>query len=213
MKPKIEFEKQPLLVVVTAPSGAGKSTLCRRLLADYPLFQYSVSCTTRAPRGAERDGEAYFFLTMTDFETRMENGEFLEHAWVHGNRYGTLRETVRAAIASGRSVLMDIDVCGAEQVRNFLRTRDPSDVLRRGFIDLFILPPSLEVLRERLERRGEDAPETIAKRLQNATGEMARADEFSHQIVNDNLDRAYAELVHCLGEKVAKELAKRTGRI
>ncbi len=193
MDARSEAQNRRLLVVVTAPSGAGKSTLCRMLLKERPEFAYSVSCTTRAPRGGEVDGSAYHFLTPEEFETRIRRGEFLEHALVHGHRYGTLRKTVEDAMAAGRSVLMDIDVCGAAQVRNLVTALPPDDPLRAGFVDVFIDAPSIEVLRARLECRGEDSPETIARRLANAVGEIARSGEFGHRLVNDDLQVAYAQ--------------------
>ncbi len=183
--------RRPLLIVVSAPSGAGKTTLCDRLLAERADVAYSISCTTRAPRGAERDGVDYFFLTESEFEDRVARGLFLEHARVHGHRYGTQRETVVAALSGGRSVLMDIDVQGAAQIRAAVRRADPGDPIRDGFLDVFIAPPSLEILRERLEKRGEDAPDVIERRIRNAEAEMARQSEFGRTVVNDDLEQAY----------------------
>ena len=185
--------KHPLLIVVSAPSGAGKSTLCDRLLAESPDIVYSVSCTTRAPRGEEQDGSAYFFLSPEDFEQRVSEGAFLEHATVHDNRYGTLKETVRTAMSSGKSVMMDIDVQGAQQVRDALATLPADDAMVRGFVDVFIQPPSMDVLRERLEGRGEDAVEVIERRLANAAQEMSCAEVYKYCVINDDLDAAVAE--------------------
>ncbi len=185
---------RPLLIVLSAPSGAGKSTLCNRLLAEFPSLAYSVSCTTRPPRGAEVDGRDYFFLSTEDFERRAARGEFLEHATVHAHRYGTLRASVEDALAAGRSVLMDIDVAGADQVRKALAALPADAPLRAGFLDVFIRPPSLEELRRRLLARNEDRPEQIELRLANAAAEMAQSPRFRHTVVNDDLDRAYAEL-------------------
>ena len=185
-------EARPLLIVVSAPSGAGKSTLCRRLVAEEPDIVYSVSCTTRPPRGREQHGRDYFFLDPDDFERRARQDLFLEHASVHGYRYGTLRETVRDVLSNGQSVLMDIDVQGAAQIRRAARRSPEGDLLRDGFVDIFIAPPSLETLRERLEKRGEDEPDTVARRLRNAEKEMACQSDFSHKVVNDDLETAYA---------------------
>ena len=185
---------KPLLIVVSAPSGAGKTTLCDRLLAERKDIVYSVSCTTRAPRGREADGVDYSFLSEAEFARRLDAGEFLEHALVHGHRYGTPRHRVLEAMAAGKSVLMDIDVQGAAQIRARVSALPAGDPLRGGFVDIFIEPPSLEALRARLERRGEDSPETIARRLRNAEAEMRRNGEFSHRIVNDDLGAAYARL-------------------
>ncbi|MBQ6925177.1 MAG: guanylate kinase [Kiritimatiellae bacterium] len=185
---------KPLLILVSAPSGAGKSTLCDRLLQDYPELVYSVSCTTREPRGEEEDGVDYHFLTQERFDELVAQDAFLEHATVHGNSYGTLIQPIRDAFAHKLSVLLDIDVAGAAQVRARLASLPPDDPIRGGFTDIFILPPSLEELRRRLVTRGEDSPETIEKRMKNATGEMARANEYRFKIVNDDLEIAYKEL-------------------
>jgi guanylate kinase len=185
---------KPLLIVISAPSGAGKTTLCDRLLQDYPEITYSVSCTTREPRGLEEDGEDYHFLKADNFARRVAAGEFLEHATVHGFSYGTLKEPVVSAMAEGHCVLMDIDVAGAAQVRDHVATLPADDPMRAGFVDIFIRPPSLEALQERLEERGEDDTPTIRRRLKNAAGEMARADEFRYHVLNDDLEIAYREL-------------------
>jgi guanylate kinase len=184
-----------LLIVVSAPSGAGKSTLCRRLVADDPRVTYSVSCTTRPPRGAEQDGVHYHFLSAGEFRSRLARGEFLEHAEVHGRLYGTLRQPVVDALAAGRSVLMDIDVQGASQIRGAVRKAPGGDPLRRAFVDIFIEPPSMEALRQRLIRRGEDSEKDVIRRLGDAEAEMARRAEFQHRIVNDDLEAAYREFV------------------
>jgi guanylate kinase len=185
---------KPLLIVVSAPSGAGKTTLCDRLLAGRPDIVYSVSCTTRAPRGDEVDGVDYFFLSSEEFDRRLANGEFLEHAVVHGYQYGTPRQMVLEAMAAGRSVLMDIDVQGAAQIRRRVRETADGDLLKAGFVDIFIEPPSMDDLRRRLEARGEDSPDVIARRLRNAEQEMRRRDEFRFRIVNDDLEAAYRRL-------------------
>jgi len=185
---------KPLLIVVSAPSGAGKTTLCDRLLQFYPEITYSISCTTREPRGVEEDGEDYYFLTKPEFAKRVAAGEFLEHARVHGFEYGTLKKPVYAAFAEGHCVLMDIDVEGAAQVRAHVATLPLTDPMRAGFVDIFIRPPSIEALRERLEARGEDDNATIARRLRNAGEELARAGEFRYHVVNDDLEIAYREL-------------------
>jgi len=189
---------RPLLIVMSAPSGAGKTTLCDRLLRDYPEISYSVSCTTRPLRGEEEDGVDYFFLSPAEFARRLAAGLFLEHATVHGNRYGTLRGPVDDALAEGQSVLMDIDVEGAAQVRAFVGRLPEGNRMRAGFVDIFIRPPSAAALRARLEGRGEDSEEAMDVRMNNAAGEIARADEFSRQIVNDHLETAYRELVEVI---------------
>ncbi len=185
---------KPLLIVMSAPSGAGKSTLCDLLLQEFPEITYSISCTTRAPRGQEEDGIDYFFLTQEAFAERVAQGQLLEHAVVHGNCYGTPEGPVREAFAEGQSVLMDIDVVGAAQVREKVAALPDGDPLKEGFVDIFIEPPSVEELRRRLVGRGEDAPATIEMRLKNAQGELDRADEFTYRVVNDELDLAYRRL-------------------
>ncbi len=185
---------RPLMIVVSAPSGAGKSTLCNRLVDEFPSIKYSVSCTTRDPRGEEKDGEHYFFLTKKEFKERIKNGEFLEWAKVHGNFYGTLEDTVLFSMEEGSHVILDIDVQGAKQIRGSLVRLDPSHPVRCGFIDIFISPPSIDILGKRLRGRGTDEEKVIKKRLEAATVEMGCMKEYSHQIVNDDLEKAYHDL-------------------
>ncbi len=193
-KPENPRPSRPLMIVVSAPSGAGKSTLCNRLVDEFPQIAYSVSCTTREPRGDEKDGVHYYFLAKKEFKERVKNGEFLEYAKVHGNFYGTLEDTVLYAMEEGRHVLLDIDVQGARQIRESLVRLDPRHPIRRGFTDIFISPPSLEELERRLRGRGTDEEGVIRKRLANAEKEMACAPEYSFQIVNDDLEKAYRDL-------------------
>lgn len=197
----------PLLIAISAPSGAGKSTLCQRLRAIHPDMFYSVSCTTRPPREGEVDGREYHFLTEADFRARIAEDGFLEHATVHGNLYGTPRAPVLAALAAGRDVLMDIDVQGAAQIRARLQAAPADDPLRRGYVDLFIVPPSLDELRRRLEGRGTDRPDVIERRLQKADAEMARRGEYMHVIVNDRLDDAFARLEQAIAGERARRAA------
>ncbi len=185
---------RPLMIVVSAPSGAGKSTLCNRLVEEFPKIVYSVSCTTRDPRGEEKDGVHYYFLSRREFKERAKNGEFLEYAKVHGNYYGTLEDTVLFAMEDGCHVLLDIDVQGAQQIRDSLARLDPRHPVRRGFMDIFISPPSLDELERRLRGRGTDDEHVIRKRLDNARGEMEHAEEYAFQIINDDLEKAYSEL-------------------
>jgi guanylate kinase len=185
---------RPLMIVVSAPSGTGKSTLCDRLVGEFPKIAYSVSCTTRNPRGAEKDGVHYYFLSKKEFKERAKNGEFLEYAKVHSNFYGTLEDTVLYTMEEGRHVLLDIDVQGARQIRDSLVRLDPRHPIRRGFMDIFIAPPSFEELERRLRGRATDDERVIRKRLDNAKGEMDHAAEYTYQIVNDDLEKAYADL-------------------
>ena len=181
------------MIVVSAPSGAGKTTLCDRLLAERVDIQYSISCTTRVSRGAEEDGRDYHFLPDDEFARRVDQGEFLEYAEVHGYRYGTLRETVEKSMADGRSILMDIDVQGAGQIRTKVAEDPEFADMKKAFVDIFIAPPSIEALSDRLEKRGEDTQKVIEKRVRNATREMERSGEFRYLIVNEDLDKAYVE--------------------
>lgn len=192
----------PLVVVLSAPSGAGKTTLATRLLADRKDLVRSVSCTTRKPRGTEADGGAYHFVSLKEFERRVENREFLEHAVVHGSHYGTLRQTVEEALGRNLSVLLVIDVQGARQIRDIVGQLPPESPVRRGWVDIFVMPPSSAVLKKRLERRGEDAPDVIRKRLKNAEGEMESAKEFKYAIVNDDLEKAVRQLEEILDHEI-----------
>jgi guanylate kinase len=173
------------LLVISAPSGAGKTTLCARLLKELPELVLSISCTTRAPRGQEQHGREYIFLSKDEFERKIQSGEFAEWARVHGNYYGTLKSVIDESFARGKSVLFDIDVQGAES----LRQSYPKECFT-----VFVAPPSLDELERRLRGRGTEAEEAVQRRLQNARDEMAHARRFDAVIVNDSLDRAYDEL-------------------
>lgn len=190
----ISLPSRPLLILVSAPSGAGKTTLCERLLGEFDSIVYSVSCTTRAPREGEEDGVNYHFLTRDAFESKVRAGEFLEHATVHDNLYGTLRSEVLAAFARGKNVLMDIDVQGADQIRAYIKQAPANDPLRCGFVDIFISPPSIDVLQKRLVARGKDSAEVIARRVQHAEAELRHWQDYRFVIVNDRLDASYDAL-------------------
>tara|TARA_X000000950_G_scaffold285454_1_gene391474 strand:- start:1994 stop:2602 length:609 start_codon:yes stop_codon:yes gene_type:complete len=202
MQPSPARIERPLLIVVSAPSGAGKSTLCNRLVKERASVEYSISCTTRAPRGAEQDGEHYYFLSSKEFRQRVRRGEFLEHAKVHGNRYGTLADTVQFAMEEGRHIILDIDVQGVRQLRSSLQTMEERSLIRRGFLDIFIEPPSLEVLENRLRKRGTDSDAVIRKRLKNAAKEMQAAEAYTHRLVNDQLDPTYERLCQIIDASV-----------
>ena len=202
MQPSPARIERPLLIVVSAPSGAGKSTLCNRLVKERASVEYSISCTTRAPRGAEQDGEHYYFLSSKEFRQRVRRGEFLEHAKVHGNRYGTLADTVQFAMEEGRHIILDIDVQGVHQLRSSLQTMEERSLIRRGFLDIFIQPPSLEVLENRLRKRGTDSDAVIRKRLKNAAKEMQAAEAYTHCLVNDQLDPTYERLCQIIDASV-----------
>ena len=189
------MKTKPLFIVMSAPSGCGKSTLIDMLLQEYPDLVYSISCTTRAPRGEEEDGIDYHFLSKERFQELIAEDAFLEYAEVHGNFYGTLKAPVQEVLAEGNSMVLDIDVEGAGKVRHYVMHHlPPEDPLRAGYVDIFISPPSMEELRRRLEGRGTDSPDTIERRLANAEGEMARADEYMFKVTNDDLGIAYRRL-------------------
>ena len=172
------------LFVIAAPSGAGKSTLVKALLREEPQLAVSISHTTRAPRGQERDGVEYHFTTPDAFQEMVAAGQFFEHAHVHGNWYGTSRRGVESLLAAGKDVVLEIDWQGALQIRTLF----PAALL------VFILPPGWDELAQRLRGRGEDAAEVIAQRLANARHEVAQAPKFDFVIINGSLDKALAEL-------------------
>ena len=188
------MKTKPLFIVMSAPSGCGKSTLIDMLLQEYHDIVYSISCTTREPRGEEEDGLDYHFLTKARFEELLAENAFIEHAAVHGNYYGTLKAPIAEVLAEGNSMILDIDVQGAAKVREYVRSLPNTDAMKIGYVDIFINPPSLEELRSRLEGRGTDAPAVIEKRLANAEGEMARAGEYMYRVVNDDLGVCYRRL-------------------
>ena len=168
--------------MVSAPSGAGKTTLVERIRRTPNLF-YSVSCTTRAPRAGEIDGQDYHFLSAADFRERIEKGDFLEHAQVHRDHYGTLREPVVTNLKSGKDVLIDIDTQGAAVVRN---CGDP--VIRDALADVFIMPPDLEELRKRLLKRGTETAEQIDSRLATAAREMEHWRDYRYTIISGSVE-------------------------
>jgi guanylate kinase len=175
-----------ILLVVSGPSGSGKTTLCRRL-ADEGEARYSISCTTRAPRPGEREGKDYHFLAEHDFAARVGGGEFLEHATVHGNRYGTLRREVVGHLGAGIDVVMDIDVQGAAQVRAC-----PDPAIRRALVDLFIMPPSEDELLERLTGRATDSSEVIGLRMRNALQELRHWPDYTYRLISATREEDYA---------------------
>jgi guanylate kinase len=170
--------------VITGPSGVGKGTLIEQLLERIPELELSVSATTREPRPGEEEGRDYHFLSSEEFERRVEAGDFLEHATYSGNRYGTLREEVERRLAEGRSVVLEIEVQGARQVRAAM----PEAVL------IFIAPPDPAALRRRLEGRGTDSRDAIEKRLRTAEFELDAQAEFPHVVVNDEVQKCASEL-------------------
>ncbi len=176
--------KRGRLYVITAPSGAGKTSLLHALMRKRPGVQFSVSCTTRKPRAGEQDGKDYHFVDRESFERLRAAGEFIEHANVFGNLYGTRKSVVEAALAAGRDLLLEIDWQGARQVREHLPEA----------VQVFILPPSRAELEARLRKRGSDSEEAIARRLAESALEMSHWRDFDYVIVNRDFDAALAEL-------------------
>jgi guanylate kinase len=189
----------PFPVILSAPSGGGKTTIARALLARRPDLGYSVSCTTRLPRPGEMQGRDYYFMSRGEFLAEREKGAFAESAEVHGNLYGTLRSEIDRVLGSGKHVVMDIDVQGAVQfVRAFPQT-----------VTIFILPPSADVLLERLRSRKTESPVQLAARLQSALQELQRVEEYEYVIMNDDLDRAVASVESIIdAEVVSRERVK-----
>ena len=175
-------QRTGVLLLVSGPSGSGKTTLCRKLAREGEAH-YSISCTTRASREGEVNGRDYFFMSRDEFDRDVEAGQFLEHAEVHGNRYGTLKSEVLQFLERGTDVVMDIDVQGARQVR---ACDDP--LIARSIVDLFVTPASEAELRERLTGRGTDSAEVIALRLKNALEEMRHAGDYTFRLISG--DRA-----------------------
>jgi guanylate kinase len=173
------------LFVIAAPSGAGKTTLTRLALAQNPRLALSVSTTTRAPRPGEQDGVHYHFVSVEAFKQMQAAGEFLESAEVHSNFYGTTRRGIEALLSQDRDVILEIDWQGAQQIRQIY----PESV------GVFIVPPSFDALETRLQGRGQDSAEVIARRVANAREELRHLDEFPYVIINENLEKALAELL------------------
>lgn len=185
------------IIIFSAPSGSGKSTIIGRLMSHKELnMAFSISCTSRPPRGTERDGVEYFFVSPDEFRRRIEADEFLEYEEVYKDRYyGTLKSQVENQLAKGENVVLDVDVKGGCNIKRSYGDRA---------LSLFIQPPSLDELRRRLEGRGTDAPEVIEDRLARASFELTFADKFDHVIINDDLDRAVNEALKAVEEFINK---------
>ncbi|MFA7255052.1 MAG: guanylate kinase [Candidatus Omnitrophota bacterium] len=183
---KIEAS-QGILVVLSAPSGCGKTSIVERLLKRHPDWVRSISATTRKPRVDEKNAQDYFFYSRQDFERKVHDGKMLEHAEIYGNLYGTPREFVEDQVAQGKTVIMTIDVQGTKQIME-------SWGKKRPLLSIFILPPSVKVLRERLTGRKTESPEEIEKRIEIAQDEIKAAKLYHHTVINQNLDQAVLEV-------------------
>ncbi len=190
------------LYVIAAPSGAGKSSLVKALMELDSHLQLSISHTTRAPRGQEKNGREYFFVSPVEFDAMVQADAFVEWAHVHSQRYGTSKRAIEDRMAQGSDVILEIDFQGAVQIKKTFANA----------ISIFILPPSWEELRSRLERRGEDAPEVIELRLKNAAIEVAQAHKFDFVIINELFDRALFDLKAIVHSQRLKYSAQRRAR-
>ena len=187
------------IFIISAPSGSGKSTLVSRVRRSLPNLEFSISYTTRSPRGAEQDGREYFFVSRKEFEDMIRKGEFLEHADVFGNYYGTSRSFLSKAEQQGKDLLLDIDVQGAAQIKRMLP----------GAMSTFILPPNRAALEQRLRSRGQDSEEVIQKQLDAATREIENYDKYDYILVNDHLD----DSVKALEAILLSERQRRAGNL
>lgn len=185
------------VLIFSAPSGSGKSTVVNHILGLHPEIEFSVSATSRAPRGTEQDGVEYYFLTPEDFKARLDRGEFLEHCEVYpGRYYGTLRSEVDSRLERGENVVLDLDVIGAMAIKEAYGDRA---------LSLYIQPPSIDVLRQRLEGRGTDTPDVIDQRIARAEFELSFAPKFDAVVVNDDLEQAKAEALKVVKEFLGKQ--------
>ena len=187
------------LLIFSAPSGSGKSTIVNWLMTEHPELKlaFSISCTSRAPRGTEKNGVEYFFLTPEEFKTKIENDEFLEFEEVYQDRfYGTLKSQVENQLQAGDSVIFDVDVKGGVNIKKFYGERA---------LSIFVQPPSVEELRRRLNGRGTDAPEVIEQRLAKASYELTFAPQFDHVVINDDLAKAEQEVYELVRKFLSEE--------
>jgi guanylate kinase len=193
----MRMRRRGVLLILSSPSGAGKSTLTKNLVDEDHTIQLSVSVTTRPRRHSEIGGRHYHFIRPEEFEEMQQRGELLESAEVHGNYYGTPRKPVEQALANGQDMMFDIDWQGTKQI---------CDKMRADVVSVFVLPPSMAELKARLERRAEDSPEVIERRLRNAREEIAQWGSYDYVLVNDDLQRTFEDLKAILGaERMRRE--------
>src|SRR5215475_1031671 len=199
-QPKALPNTSPLLVLISAPSGGGKTTLCQQLLATQRQMTRAITCTTRAPRENERDGVDYYFLDAASFLKRVQAGNFLEHATVYGNSYGILKAEVLGKLRQGKDVVLSVDVQGAATIRQ-QASEDPE--LKRALISVFLTPPSLALLEERLKKRGTDSPAAIQKRLSVARQEVAQWKNFDYLLISSSIKEDLRRMMAIIeGEKM-----------
>ena len=194
-----------MALIVSGASGTGKSTICKRLMDQFPKLVFSISCTTRPPRPGEVDGVDYYFITQDNFDAKVANNEFIEHATVYENSYGTLREEIIGRINKGEDLFLDIDVQGALQIREFMKH---DELLRNSVEFVFIAPPSFEELEKRLRERGTEEEDVIECRLNNAKKELKYWKNYDYLIINDELETAVEDMV-----KLFESLHKSTKRL
>ncbi|MGD9924689.1 MAG: guanylate kinase [Pseudorhodoplanes sp.] len=199
MSANIDIARRGIMLIVSSPSGAGKTTLTRNLLEKEENVSLSISVTTRPRRSSEIDGIHYKFITRRQFELMRDGGELLEWAEVHGNFYGTPREPVETALGEGRDVLFDIDWQGTQQLY---------ETMRADVVSVFVLPPTADELKLRLERRAEDTPEIIARRLKNAAEEIPHWEEYDYVLVNRDLEKSFMRLRGILTAERLKRVHK-----
>lgn len=206
-EPKADKQPAPLLILICAPSGGGKTTLCHMLLEAQPHMTRAITCTTRDPRPGEKDGVDYHFFTAAEFLKRLQAGNFIEHATVYGNSYGILKSELLGKLREGRDVLLNVDVQGAATIRAQAET-EPE--LRRALVTIFLTPPSVAVLEQRLKKRGADAEAVIQKRLAVARQEIAQWKDFDYLVIStsiaEDLRRALA-IVEAEKMRVARSLS------
>lgn len=199
----MKSKANPLLILISAPSGGGKTTLCRQLLAARPDLTRAITCTTRRPRPGEKEGVDYYFLTEANFQKRVQAGEFLEHATVFGRSYGTLRSEVLDKLRAGRNVLLNVDVQGAAAIREC--AADEPD-LKRALVTVFLTPPSVAVLAERLNQRNTDPPEEIQKRLALARQELAHWKHFDYLLISSTIPEDLRRMLAIIEVEIMRSL-------
>ena len=201
-------ESRPVFLVLSAPSAGGKSTVMRSLLESRPGLRRAVTCTTRAPRGKERDGEDYHFLPAESFEQKVGEGAFLEHAEVYGRRYGTLKSEVVRGLESGQDVLLSVDVQGVESIQA-VAAEEPT--LAASLVTVFLCPPTFEELERRLTGRGEDSAEAVARRLSTARQEVARWTTFDYLVIGGTMEEDASRMHAILTSEKLKASRARPG--